>query len=230
MALKMSELKDHRVRVGFKRTEKTRNRLLAAVMATFARNEQSMPPNIDDVLREAKVSRTTFYKHFLSLEDAVNMAGRNLVEEMRASLAAVFYKSEDPLLRMATGFQIYLLRSVTDPIWGAFVSKTDYFSRDPHLLEVIKSDLEDARRNGAVRFSAVEAARSLFIGAMIEAIRHLIEPDLRRRAYVEELTTMLLCGLGVEYERAQGIVRERAILIRGLAPDFLPWWRDPWHS
>jgi hypothetical protein len=40
---------------------------------------------------------------------------------------------------------------------------------------------------------------------------------------------MILCGLGVEPDEAKAVMRDRAIFIRGLAPDRLTWWRDPWR-
>ena len=65
-------------------------------------------------------------------------------------------------------------------------------------------------------------------GAMLEAMRHLTITKDRSRTFVEETAVMILCGLRADYEIAKRVVHERAIYIRGLAPDCLPWWNDPW--
>ncbi len=221
---------NHRVRVGRERREKMRKRLLAAIMASYSRDKQFVTPVIADVIKEADVSRASFYSHFDSMEEAINALGESLVEEMIHSLEAFFRRSEDPLLRMAMGVQIFLLRSVTDPLWGAFVSRTNYLSHDIYLFTTIEKDLLAARKKKVVSFNDLEAATSLFVGSMMEAIRRLVKTDQRSRAYVEELTVMILHGLGVEYDRAKAVVEDRAIFIRGLAPDCLPWWRDPWRT
>ena len=220
---------DHRVRVGRERREKMRKRLLTAVMSSYATRKEHDTPVIDDIIKSADVSRATFYSHFLSLEEAVDTLGQDLAEEMMHSLEVLFKRNHTPLQRMARGTQVFLLRGVTDSLWGLFVSRTDYLSRNTYLLQTIAGDLMDARKLKLVEFSELEAATSLFVGAMMEAIRHLVKTDQRSRAYVEELTVMILRGLGVEREVAKEVVHEQAIYIRGLAPDRLSWWRDPWR-
>ncbi len=219
---------NHRIRVGRERRGKMRERLLLAVMSTYTQREGFVTPVIADVVKAADVSRATFYSHFETMDEAISAVGQDLVEEMLCSLETFFRRSEDPLLRIAMGLQIFLLRSVTDSRWGAFVSRTNYLAQDTYLFKTIASDLVKARELKYVQFNDLEAAVSIFIGAMMEAIRRLVKTNERSRGYVEELTVMVLRGLGVELDKAQAVVADRAIYIRGLAPDCLTWWRDPW--
>ena len=221
---------DHRVRVGRERREKMRRRLLQAVISSYSLQERYVTPVIADVIKEAQVSRATFYVHFETMEEAINAVGQNLTEEMIHSLEAFFRRSEDPLLRMAMGIQIFLLRSVTDPLWGAFVARTNYLSQDTYLFKTLATDFVKAKQLGYIEFTDIEAATSVFVGSMMEAIRRLVKTDQRSRGYVEEVAVMVLRGLGVDYARAREVVEDRAIFIRGLAPDCLPWWRDPWRT
>lgn len=220
---------DHRIRVGRERRERMRKRLLIAVMSSYAQRKRHDTPVIDDVIREAEVSRATFYSHFLSLEEAVNSLGQDLAEEMMHSLESLFQTSHTPLQRLAIGPQLFLIRSVTDPMWGAFVSQTDYLSHDTYLRKTVARDLVAAKELKLIEFTEIEAATSFFVGALMEAIRHLVKTDQRSRAYVQELVVMILRGLGVEHASAKEVVKDRAIYIRGLAPDCLPWWQDPWR-
>ena len=216
------------MRVERERRDKMRRRLLLAVMSTYSQRAGFVTPVISDVIKAADVSRATFYAHFETMDEASNAVGQDLVEEMLHSLEAFFRRSEDPLLRMAMGLQIFLLRSVTDPLWGAFVARTNYLSQDTYLFRTLYTDLSKARELQYVHFHNLEAATSIFVGSMMEAIRRLVKTDARSRAYVADLTVMVLRGLGVDDERARAVVEDRAIFIRGLAPDALSWWRDPW--
>ncbi len=205
-------------------------RLSTAVMITYGRRSDYVIPVIEDVIKEADVARATFYAHFDSIEHAINTVGEAMVEEMLQSMSTFFHKSEDPLTRIVTGVQIFLLRCVTEPLWGAFVSRTTFLSRDASLLQVVGADLTEGKRAKLIKFDEVEAATSLLIGTMMDAIRHLVKTDDRSRAYVNETTSMILQGLGVERNQARKIVSDRGVVLRGLAPDYLPWWKDPWRS
>ena len=217
---------DHRVRVGREKRDRMRKRLLSAVMLCYAQRQGHDTPGIDDVIREAAVSRATFYLHFVSMEDAFNALGSQLTEEIKT--VEQFFERSDPLERLAIGIQMFLLHGVADRVWASFVSSTNYLSGDSFLIRTIESHLLDAREAKLVHFSEVKAARSLMLGSQSEAMRLLHEVNQRNRAYLEELSVMILCGLRADYERSKKAVHDTAIYIRGFAPDCVPWWRDPW--
>ena len=164
------------------------------------------------------------------VDEAIHLLGGELVDEMAQSLRSLFAGSDrSPFVRMSTGIQLFLIRSVTDPLWGAFVSRTDYLARDSDMLKTMTQHLIAARKQGDLHFIDIEAAISLLVGTLLEAIRHLVKSGQRSRSYVEDLNVMILCGLGVEPDAARQAARERATFIRGMAPERLSWWRDPWQ-
>ena len=160
---------NHRVRVGRERGDKMRRRLLLAVMSSYSQREGFVTPVISDVIKAADVSRATFYSHFETMDEAIHGVGQDLLEEMIHSLEAFFQRSEDPLLRLTMGLQIFLLRSVTDSLWGSFVSRTNYLSQDTFLLKTIANDLTNANKLQYVQFRDLESATSVYIGSMMEA-------------------------------------------------------------
>ncbi len=217
---------DHRVRVGREKREKMRKRLLQAVMACYAAREDHTTPGIDDVIREANVSRATFYLHFVSMEVAFNALRADLDEDL--TVVEHFFERSDPLEQLATGTLIFLFRSVSDSVYAKFVSSTNYLADNMANIVAIEHHLLMAKDAKLVHFNEVAAARDLLLGSMAEAMRTLSKASGRSRAYVEELTVMILCGLRADHARCKEVVRDRAIYIRGYAPDCLPWWKDPW--
>ncbi len=217
---------DHRVRVGREKRERMRKRLLSAVMLCYAQRKGHETPGIDDVIRAASVSRATFYLHFVSMEDAFEALGVQLADEIKS--IEHFIERSDPLERLAIGTQMFLMHGVADRVWAKFVSATNYLSGDPFLIQTIELHLLEARDAKLVQFSEVKAARSLLLGSQSEAMRLLSKVNPENRAYLEELTVMILCGLRADYERSKKAVQDTTIYIRGFAPDCVPWWRDPW--
>jgi hypothetical protein len=86
-----------------------------------------------------------------------------------------------------------------------------------------------ARDAGVLDFQDTDSAGSLTVGAMMEAVRRMARTGQRDRHYVEEVAAMIMRGLGLNIEEARNAIRDRTIFIRGLAPDRLTWWRDPWR-
>ena len=217
---------DHRVRVGRQKREKMRKRLLQSVMVCYAAREDHTTPGIDDVIREADVSRATFYLHFASMEEAFNALRADLDDDL--TVVEHFFERSDPLERLAIGTLIFLFRSVTDPTYAKFVASTNYLSDNVVSIVAIEHHLLKAREAKLVHFTVVAAARDLLLGSMLEAMRSLSKASDRNRAYVEEITVMILCGLRADHARCKEVVHDCVIYIRGYAPDCLPWWRDPW--
>jgi len=221
-------IEDHRVRVARQRRSRTRTRLLDAVMVTCAARLKQDLPTVDDVIAEADVSRATFYKYFNSVEEAIGVYGHMLMEEMFLSLANLFTPRDDELSRIVTAIQLFLMRTVIDPQWGGFLARTAHLARNTELVDRVLAYLQCAREKGLLRFHDALPASSLVIGTVLEAVRHISRTGLRSRDYVDEVTIMLLHGLGIERAEAADLVLDRTIYIRGLAPDRLGWWSDPW--
>ncbi len=221
---------DQRTKVGLERREKMRKRLLTAIMSGYAQRESHVQLNIDDIAREAKVSRQTFYLYFTSLEDAVGKLGQEFADEMSFNMEKFSTRDHGPLHRLTAGILIFLLRSVTDPLWGAFISRTHHLSKDAYLLGIVRRDLISAREANLIRFDDLRSATDFYVGCVREGVGRLVTPNEHSRAYVEHFAVMVLLGLQVSYDDAKDLVHENAIYIRGLAPDCFPWWRDPWLS
>jgi len=220
---------DHRVRVARERRDRMRKRLLTAVVESFSRPQRSGPPTVDDIVEAAGVVRGTFYKYFASIDEAIDAAGQELFSDMDSSSAQLLEESGDGLARLTTGIELFLLRVIIDPFWSAFIARADYLGRETALRRAVAIDLSRADVEGRISIENVSAASTLVVGALTHAIHDLTHGVDDQRAYIEALTVLILRGLGVQADEAKAVMRDRAIFIRGLAPDRITWWRDPWR-
>ena len=83
---KASQIDDHRIRVARERRDRMRRRLMTAVMTSYQQRLELGPPGVDEVIKDADVSRATFYKYFNSVDEAIHFLGGELVDEMTHSL------------------------------------------------------------------------------------------------------------------------------------------------
>lgn len=203
-------------------------RLLQSVMECYAGHVLRGPPTVEEVIARADVSRATFYKYFNSVDEAIEQRAGELVDEMVESLKDLVAPKMKPVLLFTVSVHLFLLRSVLDRTWAAFVARSDLLRTDGVLFEGLTSHLTAAVAEGDVNFSDAEAARTLAVGTMRETIKSIAQADSARRKFVDEITTMILVGLGVSREMAEALVNDATIFIRGAGPDRLSWWRDPW--
>jgi AcrR family transcriptional regulator len=201
-----------------------RAHLLESVLHVCSAETIRDPAVIDDVVREAKVSRGTFYKYFDSLEQAVSELGLQLALEMTEGILSVYDPIEDPVLRTATGFQTFLLRSLIEPRWGAFVAHIGLLSGSNLLVSKIKADISLGVKTGDYAVASVDWAADLLMGAKIEAIRRIVAGE-SHLPYIHTMAGMVLRSFGVSATKADKSVVRAFERLNKEAPSKLPWWK-----
>ncbi|MDB5868492.1 MAG: hypothetical protein JWP96_824 [Polaromonas sp.] len=222
-----AEILDFRTRVGAQKRARMRERLLAATFEAHAGSAPGTRPVIDDVIRVAGVSRGTFYKYFESLDEILPELGQRMAEEMVATYQQLFGDVADPAVRTAGGPLLALSRAAMEPARVAFTSKVDfvqYFNHgDLHGMEV-KTCLLQAREAGALNFDSLDAAIDFSIGAVLEGTRRIQHAPGLDAAYAQQLTVMILRGLGMEPVAAgQAAAQAWQVLTKQSAA--LAWWQ-----
>ena len=215
---------DHRVSSARRKRERMRAHLFESILVAYPGPDPSVPAVIDDVVRQAGVSRGTFYKYFRSLEQAVEELGARQADELVKLYAFVYETLEDARMSAATGFQLFLSRAAVDPHWGAFIAHLTHVSPDSGLMRQIRSDLNRGVKAGVFSIDDLDVALDLIIGTKVEGIRHLISfgPS---RTYIEMMTGMILRSLGVAPMDANGFVQAASDRLHEMGPAQLPWWR-----
>lgn len=214
---------NHRVRVGRERREKMRAHLLNSVLIVCSSEGRREPALIDDIVRHAAVSRGTFYKYFDSLDEAIRQLGLQLADEMTAGIGSIYDDLQDPLMRTATGFQMFLLRAIVEPRWGAFIAHIGLLSADNLLTRKIRDDIGLGVETGDYDVASIDLASDLLMGAKIEAIRRLIGGGADT-AYVRAMAGLVLRGFGVSPVKADKTVRKAFDRLAIEAPGKIAWW------
>lgn len=219
---------DHRVRVARAKREKMRAHLLNAVKEIYngerGGERGGKPVVIDDVIRHAQVSRGTFYQYFNSLEEAVAEYGAILTVEMTEAMFDIYDVVTDPVERVATGFQTFLLRSLMDTHWGAFLTHIGVLANDNLMIANIRADIERGVAAGAFDVPSIDGAVDMLVGTKIEAIRRIVRGE-GAVPYIQDMTALLLRGFGVSGTTARDKIDEAYRNLSARGPDLLSWWR-----
>lgn len=227
-----AESGDHRVRVARERRERMRHRLLQSVLASYAAMPLGGPPPVETVIAQADVSKATFYKYFASIDEAVQALGHEMAEDMVEALKILYSPAHSPEFRMTTSMLIFITRSIREPLWATFVSRADVLGVGSEVRRGIQMHIGRARERGFLRFDSPEAAISLAMGSLEEAMRHaaLTHAEFgfteEVPTFVREVLLLILQGLGADHDEARLLVDETATFARTAAPERLPSWRD----
>ncbi len=215
---------DHRVRVARAKREKMRAHLLITVKEIYHGEREGKPIVIDDVIRHAEVSRGTFYQYFNSLEEAVAECGAILTIEMTEAIFDMYDAVHDPVERVGTGFQTFLIRSLMDHNWGAFLTHIGVLAGDNLMIHHIREDISAGVESGDFDVPSIDVAVDLLVGAKIEAIRRIVagEADVH---YIKDMAALVLRGFGVSGAKARKKVDIAFLNINRRGPKLLGWWR-----
>ncbi len=184
---------DHRPRVGRQRRARTRTRILATALPVFAQKGPDAPV-IDDFIKAAGVARGTFYNHFKTTDELLVATSMRLEDELILSIEAEMGSLTDPVQRLATGVRLWLQRARADPVFCAFIVRNRFRGR---LVEKrLTGDIRAAKRDGRFSIPSVAVGRDLVVGVIREAMSRMTDARVPR-AYVDDLTRLILRGLGV---------------------------------
>lgn len=186
---------DHRPKVALKKRQVMRGKLLDAAMRVFAAAGVSAPI-IDDVIREAEVSRGTFYNYFNSLDEVLVAIGQELNNQMTTDILPVYDVLTDPRHRVAVAFRLFLVRARLDPQWAGFVTRVDAWQHTSLVSEYMSRDLENGKAQGDFVFDRTDAATDFLMGASAHGIQALrLGVELPER-YIDTCVRMTLSSLG----------------------------------
>lgn len=218
---------DHRSIVAEKKRALMRTRLLDAAMRVFA-DDANVSPVIDDVIREAAVSRGTFYNYFDSLDQVLAAVGHAFNDEMATDVLPIYEVLTEPWQRVSVGFRVFMLRAMVDRRWAGFLVRVDAWPHTSIVHTYMSADLDNGIRKGQFSFDDPHVAADFLVGASVRAIQSIRQgvPDVN--AYMDAAVRMQLACLGCSAELAgQGVAFSASYLhdwTRGAMGEPRPAW------
>lgn len=209
---------DHRSRNADDRRRLTRERILRGV-ESVCRRARSSTLALDDIVERAKVSRSTFYNHFDSIDLAVAALGADLAARHVAGLQARFAGGlQDPLQIQAVGLRVALIRALRDPAWADLLVRTGAWAQDGAFSIVILRKLGEGRRSGMMNIVDEQATLDQLRGLLMQAMASLRRgvPDTER--YMDAVVLGFLRALGEDAAACDRALRFSKQL---LGPDLL---------
>ena len=213
---------DHRPRVARMRRQRQREHILSVVRERYP-GPGDTAVSLDDIIKAAAISKGTFYKYFLSLEDAVSQLGAELARQMILDMDVVYSPLKSPLDRVAMGCQLFLYRGVSDRGWAAFISHIQDLPQDSPLLQDILKDLGDGKAKNQFRIVSADTTAWIVIGVTFAALKQ-ISLGRASRQFVRETVTLLLRGLGVSEARLLRALDKTEAVLFERGPAHFAWW------
>lgn len=201
------------------RRERMRERLLEAALLVFG-SEGADAGVIDEVIRQAGVSRGTFYNYFRNSDDLLKAVADEAGTELMAVTTPIVVSRDDPAERIATGVRSWISLVEQFPQLGPFFRRAGlYILANDRVRSDLPRDLVLGMKSGRFTIRELELGFVLVAGTVLAAINTMAVGPAPRN-YGKKLAERVLMSLGVQPDEAFSISRGR-IAKPSLPPDSL---------
>jgi AcrR family transcriptional regulator len=183
---------------------RTREALLRAAFEVLG-HESGRNAQIDDVLAKAGMSRGTFYNYFVSREDLLHTVSFELSHHFDVGLE----HTADPPTRTSFALRTYLRQAWQDRQWGWAIVNISLGG--PVILgaatyRYATGTVQAGIDSGDFPIPNVRHGLDLLAGSSLMAMISLLRDEVSVE-YIEEITLVILMGLGVARKKAEAVVR-----------------------
>lgn len=194
------------MRVAADRRERMRARLKEAALYTLGRGDAG---TIDDVIRQAGVSRGTFYNYFQSSDDLLRAVADQCGTELMQAVAPIVEGLDDPAERMSAGPRSWISLIEQYPHLATFFRRAGlYILENEQVRTDLPRDLIAGMKSGRFSIKELELGFVLVAGTVLAAINTLAIGSTPR-TYGSKLAERILMSLGVDAGEAKAISRAR---------------------
>jgi AcrR family transcriptional regulator len=196
-----------RAEIGRARRAKTHAQLVEAARFLFtSRSIASI--TVEDVTRQARLAKGTFYSHFRQLDELWAAVAAELVEAFTEVADASRRSINDPVEAIAMGCAAFVSEAPHDPAWGALIARGAWAfpTVAAAARERLKTNLRLAQAPGRLVCFSTEVGCNLVFGIVLQAMRSASEARLSP-GDVLNLIQGILRALGVSAEDAECALR-----------------------
>lgn len=188
---------DHRTRVGNERRIKMRRRLVESAFKVFS--EKGVDASvIEDVKKEAGVSRGTFYNYFKTNNELVAAVSSDLSNELINCIENIVGDYDDPIKRLSTGLRLFLHTAKKYPLLAHFFWRASFnsISTDHLIFIYLPTHINAGVKSGEIKcmdiMTALEVLGGISLSAMF-AFSHRTPGE----GYPEEMVKHILLSLDI---------------------------------
>lgn len=201
----MAKALDHRVRVAALRREEMQLHLLFSGL-TLASTNSIYELEVEDVVKQAEVSRGSFYNYFPSLPALYDGLAKQLMQEFAEITDIAAPQSLDNVTRLASTMRILMRLLVDFPILGRFLTQIQWPNQNPDLdiFQNIIRDIQLGIKEGSFANMPASIGANIAIGSLIGGVHTML---LKRPAkgFEDQVTNQVLIGLGIDTKSASKI-------------------------
>ncbi|QWD92151.1 TetR/AcrR family transcriptional regulator [Polynucleobacter asymbioticus] len=201
----MAKALDHRVSVAALRREEMQLHLLFSGL-TLASTNSIYELEVEDVIKQAEVSRGSFYNYFPSLPALYEGLAKQLMQEFSGLIDDSMPNDLDTATRLASTMRM-LMRLVVDyPMLGKFLTQIQWPNQNPdtEIFQNIIGDIQLGIKEGCFNNMPASIGANIAIGSLIGGIHTML---LKRPAkgFEDQVTNQVLIGLGIDAKIASKI-------------------------
>lgn len=199
---------DHRTRVGADRRQRTRRKLLQTAFQLFA--EQGLDASIiEQVIRQAGLSRGTFYNHFRCERELFLAVAAEVSNEIISAVDSQVLQHDNAAARVACGVTLCVQLARRYPLIAAFLVKggAQAVFAGGNASNSIARDVQLGLQSGVFTLSDPALAIDLVLGPVLCTFGSLLQRPLSD-AYVAELSAAILRSLGIESTEAARVAAQ----------------------
>jgi len=201
----MAKALDYRVRVAALRREEMQLHLLFSGL-TLASTNSIYELEVEDVIKQAEVSRGSFYNYFPSLPALYEGLAKQLMQEFSGLIDDSMPNDLDTATRLASTMRM-LMRLVVDyPMLGKFLTQIQWPNQNPdtEIFQNIIGDIQLGIKEGCFNNMSASIGANIAIGSLIGGIHTML---LKRPAkgFEDQVTNQVLIGLGIDAKIASKI-------------------------
>lgn len=196
---------DHRIKVGAERRQRTRRKLLMTAFRLLAEHGLD-EPIIDLVIKQAGLSRGTFYNHFRSERELFMAVAAEVSVDIIGAVDPIVVTHATPPVRLACGVSLCVKLARRYPIIAAFLARAGAQAvfAGGSAIPVIEREVVAAQELGLISVRETSLAVDLVLGPVLCTFATMLQREIDAD-YIRALAKSILMALGLSEEEAGAI-------------------------
>jgi len=208
MTKKKTDL-DRRAEIGRQRRAKTRSKIIDGAFRVFGQ-EGGLHAKIDDIVKEAHITRATFYNHFAGMAELLEAASYELTHDLRSAVISAATIISDPRARAATATRMFLHKARIDPswAWSMINISSNGIIFGAETFKNARLTVQRGIDEGYFDVPDARVGRDLIMGTSLAAFGTMTREEVPVD-FPDQVACRVLIGLGLDPELAKELVNRK---------------------